>query len=113
MQPVDVLGVAEMHPSDGPCQRVGTVRCGNEVNGVGHQTKAEDRHIRGGCFLSQYAEVGTAIIIDEEDGLTVIAALGNVVGYIGDDNASGSGHEEQCTPSGPSVKKQATVPRFL
>ncbi|MGC8542067.1 MAG: hypothetical protein ACP5QA_15760 [Phycisphaerae bacterium] len=49
------------------------------------------------AFLRQYAEVGTAVIINEKDGLTVIAALGNVVGYFGDDNASGSRHKKQCT----------------
>lgn len=97
MPPVDILGVAEMHPSDGPRQSIGTVRCGNEVNMVGHQTKADDRHVRGDGFLRQYAEVGTAIIINEKDGLTVIATLGNVVGYFGDDNASGSRHKKQCT----------------
>ena len=71
MQPVDVLGIAKMHPSDGPRQSVGTVRCDNEVNVVGHQAEAEDCHIRGDGFLGQYAEVGTAIIIDEKNGLTV------------------------------------------
>ena len=100
MPPVDVLGIAKMHPSDGPRQSVGTVRCGNEVNVVGHQTEAEDRHMRGDGFLGQYAEVGTAIILDEKNRLTVISTLGNVVGYIGDDNASGSKHEEQ----GPTIR---------
>jgi hypothetical protein len=33
----------------------------------------------------------------EKSRLTVISTLGNVMGYSGDDNASGPRHEEQCT----------------
>jgi hypothetical protein len=42
----------------------------------------------------------TAIIIDEKNGLTVMSTLGSVMGYFGDDNASGPRHEEQCTIMG-------------
>ena len=91
---VDILGVTEMHPSDGSRQSIGTARFGNQVNMVGHQTEAEDRHIRGGGFLGQYAKVDAPIIIDKKDILTVIATLGNVVRYVGNNNASGSRHEK-------------------
>ena len=35
----------------------------------------------GGSLLGQYSKAGPAIIIDEKDLLTAIAALGNVTGY--------------------------------
>ena len=95
MQTVDILGVTEMHPPEGPRQSMGLLWRGNQVNMVGHQTEAEDRHIRGGGFLGQYVKVGKAIIIKEKYILTVIATLHNVVWYFGEDNASGSRHEEQ------------------
>ena len=93
MPAVDILGVAKMYPSDGLCQCLGTPRRGNEVNMVGHQAEAEDRHIRGGRFLGQHIQVGAAIHIAEKDILTVISALGNVMGDFGDNNASGSRHK--------------------
>ncbi len=61
MPPVDILGIAKMHPCDGPRQSVGTVRCGNEVNVVGHQTEAEDRHIRG---VDQFYSVAQLLPLD-------------------------------------------------
>ena len=94
LQTVDILSVTEMHPSDGPRQSMGTLWRDNQVNVVGHQAEAEDRHISGGGFLGQYAKIGKAIIIKEKDILTVIATLRNVVGYFGEDNASGSRHEK-------------------
>ena len=94
MQTVDILSATEMHPFDGPRQSIGTLWRDNQVNVVGHQAEAEDRHISGGGFLGQYSKVGTAIVNDEKNILTVIAALGNVVGYLRDDNTSGSRHEK-------------------
>ena len=47
--------------------------------------------------LDQYSTVGTVIVINEKHSekhtLTVITTLGNVAGYFGDDNASGSRYE--------------------
>ena len=66
------------------------------------------------AFLSQYAEVGTAIIINEKDGLTVIATLGNVVGYPGAPGTMRAvrGMENNVPLSGADVQKQVIVPRF-
>ena len=41
----------------------------------------------------------------EKDILTVIATLRNVVGYFGEDNASGSRHDEQCITIMADVNK--------
>ena len=71
------------------------------------------------AFLSQYAEVGTAIIINgkdnqRKDGLTVIATLGNVAGYSGAPETMRAvrGMKNNVPPSGSDVEKQVTVPRF-
>ena len=67
------------------------------------------------AFLSQYAEVGTAIIINGKDGLTVIATLGNVVGYSGAPGTMRAVRDmkNNVPPSGSDVEKQVTVPRFF
>jgi hypothetical protein len=51
----------------------------------------------GGSLLGQYGKARPAIIIDEKDLLTAIAALGNVTWYFWDGNARGSKHEEYRT----------------
>ena len=94
MPAVDILRVAKMDASNSLCHSRGTVRCDHQVDMVGHQTKADDRQIRNGRFLGQKTEVGKAIVIDKEYVLTIIATLGNVMRYIGDDNARGSRHEK-------------------
>ena len=73
------------------------MRCGNRVDMVGHRAEAEDRPICGGSLLGQYGKARPAIIIDEKDLLTAIAALGNVTWYFWDGNARGSKHEEYRT----------------
>jgi len=48
--------------------------------------------------LAQSSKIGTAILINEEHILTVIATLGNVAAYLGDGNASSSSHAKRHTP---------------
>ena len=92
MQPVDVLSMVEMGAADGFGQRLVGEGDGRRVDVVGHQA------IAGGfegvlvCMLHQEPQVGTNVIVDEEDVLLVIAALGNMVGQAWGDDTRSSGH---------------------
>ncbi len=52
----------------------------------------------GGGLFGQPAKIDVEVVIskkhDKKHVLTIVAALGNVMVYVGDDNASGSSHEE-------------------
>ncbi len=45
--------------------------------------------------------------------LTVLAVLGTVVDCMGHDDASGSGHEEECSTTPDRCNKQASVQRLV
>jgi hypothetical protein len=55
------------------------------------------------CLLGQQAAVDLVVAVFEEDGFAAIAALGNMVGKPGDDNAGEARHTEILSPGGYSV----------
>jgi uncharacterized protein with ACT and thioredoxin-like domain len=65
---------------------------GYQVDVVGHEAVAEQVDSTASCLALEQVEVDGPVIVDEEDLLTVIAALGDVVRETRDDDASGSWH---------------------
>lgn len=50
-------------------------------------------------MAGERAQIETAVVGGEENRLTVIAALGNVMGYAGEDDAGTAGHNSR-VPNG-------------
>ncbi len=62
------------------------------MNVIGHEAIAEDFYAVAAALVGEKFEILPAIVIDEENVLAIVAALGEVVGKIGDDNASDARH---------------------
>ncbi len=89
---VDVAGVVVVGEADGAGERGGGGGRGDDVDVVGHEAVAEDLDLVSGRIFLEESEVEGAVGIGEEDGLAVVAALGDVMGAVGDDDAGASGH---------------------
>ena len=59
---------------------------------VGHQAPAPDCDTRPPCLGAEQVPVERAVAVHEKDRSTVIAALGDMMGNSGDDNAGHAGH---------------------
>ena len=89
---VDDAGVIGVEAAEGEGGGVGVVRDGDEVVVVGHEAVAEDFELVLGGVLGEEAEEEVAVAVGVEDLLAGIAALGEVVGEAGDDDAWAAGH---------------------
>ena len=92
MELVDVLRIGEVGTSDGFREGVLLLRRGDDVDVVGHEAVAVNSEavLCGGAF--EKAEVGAAVVVNEEDVLLVVPALGDVVRAAGDNDSCGTRH---------------------
>ena len=89
---VDDAGVIGVEAAEGEGGGVGVVRDGDEVVVVGHEAVAEDFEFVFGGVLVEEAEEEVAVAVGVEDLLAGVAALGEVVGEAGDDDARAARH---------------------
>jgi hypothetical protein len=80
VETIDVLRVQLIRAFQSAGQRVRVGRRNDKVDVIGHQTIALYGQIKTARRLGQKRQEGTAVVIDEEDVLTVVAPLGHVVG---------------------------------
>ena len=81
-----------MGASDGAGQRIGTLGHDDQVDMVVHQAIAQDLNRVPRGLLGQDFEIHSAVIVDEKDRLTIVAALSDVMGDSRSDDACGAGH---------------------
>ena len=89
---VDDAGVIGVEATEGDGGGVGVVGDGDEVVVVRHEAIAEDFELVFGGVLGEEAEEEVAVAVGVEDLLAGVAALGEVVGEAGDDDAWAAGH---------------------
>ncbi len=89
---VEPAGVVVVSEADGAGESLGRGGGGDDVDVVGHEAIAEDIDLVSGGVLLKEFEVDFAVSVGEEDVLAVVAALGDVVRAVGDDDAAASGH---------------------
>jgi len=89
---VEVAGVIVVGKTDGAGEGAGGGGRGDDVDVVGHEAVAEDVDLVGGGVFLEEREVEGTVGIREEDVLAVVAALGDVVRAVGDDDAGAAGH---------------------
>lgn len=89
---VEPAGIIVVGEADGAGESVGRGGGDDDVDVVGHEAIAEDVDVVGGGVLLEEFEVDFAVDVGEEDVLAVVAALGDVVRAVGDDDAGASGH---------------------
>ncbi len=82
---VELLGVTEVGAADGARERGGLDRLDDQMQVIRHEAVAEDGDAMALGFLAQEFEVGDAVVVGEEDGLIVIAALHDVMGRPADE----------------------------
>ena len=92
MKAVDVLGVAEVRPPESLGQRLVQAGQDHQVDVVAHQAPGQDLQPIRAAFLGQHAEIGPAVVVDEEDILTVIASLRDVMPAARNDQPGSSRH---------------------
>jgi len=91
---VTVLRIAHLHFAQQLRERLGAVGQQHQVDMIRHQAVAQ--HVDGAEFgvLLQQAEVYIAVGGGEENITSLVAALGDVMGIVGDDHACKSRHAE-------------------
>lgn len=89
---VDVARVAPMRLGQRGAQAVRCFGDEDEVDVRVHQAPGEAGHARRRAALPEQIEIEDAVGIGEEDRLAAIAALGDVVRGVGDDDAGEAGH---------------------
>ncbi len=108
VEAIDVDAVPGVGGADGPGQAVGGLGRQHEVNVIGHQTVAVNGHVEAVALLAEGVEVETAIIVDEEDGLLIVAAMGDVMRRAGHDDAGDAGHGPMNTSESMSQRMDYT-----
>lgn len=89
---VGEAGVVLVGVGEGAGERMGVARNGDEVDVIGHETVASEGELVSYGVLFQESEVEEVVGVCEEDLLLIVAALGDVVGEAGDDDARNSRH---------------------
>jgi hypothetical protein len=92
MQAIQYLRVFPVCPTNGLGQGVILRKDADDVDMVGHQAVTQDLKAILESMLSQQGEVKLAILIREEDILTVVTALGDVMGEAGNGVPRAPGH---------------------
>lgn len=92
VQPVDVLAIEPVSAADDSGQRMGLAGNDHEVDVIGHQAVGQDSQPMPRRLLGQQIEIGPSVVIDEEDILAIVAALDDVVGQAGKDDARDARH---------------------
>jgi len=89
---VDVPGIVAMDMAKSPPEPILVARHGDDVNMVGHQTIAPDRHLRPRRCFGQQIEIERIIAVLEEGLLAPVAALGDVMRQARKDHAGKARH---------------------
>ena len=108
VQAVYVLCVQKVSPADGPGQRLFARGHPDQVHVVGHQAIAEQPHAPPCGLLPEDPQINAAVVIDEEDVLAVVAALGDVVRHPRNNDSGGPWHDPTLTPPACRVNAQGT-----
>ncbi len=80
VEPIDVLGVELIRAFKGIGERSFMPWCHNKMDMIGHQTVTVHDQLETLCSLGQQGQEHPPVIIYEEDVLTVIAPLSNMMG---------------------------------
>jgi len=95
-------------------QRRRRVGDGDQVQVVGHQTVAEQAELFAAAELAQAFEVEAAVVVEQEDVLAIVAALGDVMGAAWDDDARLARHGRSVPRRGTDVNRNPRLsPVFL
>ena len=81
---VDPPGVSPVRLGEGRAQAVLVGRDHDEVDVIGHQSIAPDRHRRRLGGRRDRAQIEPAVAVGKEHRLAPVAALGDVMGRVGD-----------------------------
>jgi len=74
-------------------------RGGDQMDVVGHQAVTVDGQTEPFGLPCEYFQIDAAVIMDEEDVLAVIAALGNVMWAVRHDDSGYSWHSAEILPA--------------
>ena len=96
---VHEASVASVGLPQAPRQTVHICWNHNQVDVVGHEAVGPDRQATPFALDVEFMEIGSVIVLAEEDGLAPIASLGDVVRNAWNRDASESGHDLSCTRS--------------
>ena len=110
--PVEAQRVAEVGAADASRQRRG--RIGDcEMQMIGHQAVAEDAELLAAAELAEGGEVEAAVVVEQEDVLAVVAALGDGMRAAGEDDAWLARHAGIVAASRAQVKRNARLSLVL
>jgi hypothetical protein len=96
---VDPTRVAPVPFADRPAEPLRPGRGEDEVDVVRHQTPGQAAHVLTRAALRDQPPIGGIILVAEEDLLSAVAALGDMVRDVGNHDAREPGHEE-ASPGG-------------
>ncbi len=102
-QAIDVLGIQEIRLSYCPGEGVGRPGDGHNVDVVRHQAIAKNRQEVGFTADLEKSKILQAVIVSEEDILTVVSALSDVVRLVLDHDSGSSRHLRNVKRSLPQV----------
>jgi len=92
---------------EGERQRVGSARDDDQMNMIRHETIAQQREVMEVRITSKQIEIHCPVGIAGENELPGISTLGNVMGYVDNDDASQASHIRQ------SSRKRPVCPQVL
>ena len=92
---------------EGERQRVGSARDDDQMNMIRHETIAQQREVMEVRITSKQIEIHCPVGIAGENELPGISTLGNVMGYVDNDDASQASHIRQ------SSRKRPVCPRVF
>ena len=95
---------------EGERQRVGSARDDDQMNMIRHETIAQQREVMEVRITSKQIEIHCPVGIAGENELPGISTLGNVMGYVDNDDASQASHIRQSSRKRP-VCPQVFPPR--
>src|SRR4051794_7568137 len=94
VQAIHVLRVEPVRASERLGQAVFRRRNKQVMNVIGHQAIRKNRDAMPKALAGEDSEIGSAVVIDEENILPIVASLGDVMNQAGDDDASDARHGE-------------------
>ncbi len=110
MQPIDILALPEVRSADRLRRHILRGRRPHEMDVVGHQATAKYVDAEALAVLAQEFAVRTAVVINAEEILAVVAALNNAVRLTRYDDSGHARHANELALADRKVIKQLTVP---
>ncbi len=105
--------LSEVRSADRLRRRILHRRRPHQLDVVGHQAIAKYVDAEALAALAEEFEVRTAVVITEENILTVVAALNNVVRLTRNDHSGHARYPDNPPLAGRKVNKHVTVPFIL